>query len=96
MKHVLDDKRPNPVTQRIMNWTDVVVILGTGIFPRAYMPTHIWDFEDPTTKSIDQVRELRDEIRSSVEQLISEIKISDLKVLQMSQIVPPHLEPVWN
>ena len=53
-------KRPRPITQELMNWANMVIILGTGIFPQAFAPTHIWNFEDPTVKSIDDVRGLRD------------------------------------
>ncbi len=71
-------KRPRPITQQLMNWADVIVLIGTGIFPHAFAPTQVWNFDDPTGKSIDQVRRLRDEIRVSVENLLGEIEMQEL------------------
>jgi arsenate reductase len=87
-------KRPRPITQELMNWADIVVILGTGIFPRAFSPTAIWNFEDPTGKSIEQVRFLRDEIRTSVENLLAEIQTQELDQA-LNQIFPSTLQKAW-
>jgi arsenate reductase (thioredoxin) len=84
----LHTRHPRPISQYLMNWADIVVILGTGIFPRAFAPTFIWDFEDPTGKSIDEVRALREKIRRSVEGLIYEIREEERRRLELNQIVP--------
>ena len=88
-------KRPQPISQQLMNWADIVVILGTGIYPRAFTPTHIWDFEDPMGKPIEKVRILRDEIRSSVEGLLLEIFRQDLALVDLNQILPAYLQQAW-
>lgn len=90
----IKNKRPHPITQQLMNWADVIVILGTGIFPKAFAPTHIWKIEDPTGKSIEQVRFLRDEIRTSVENLLAEIQTQEL-VLAIDQVFPKPLQKIW-
>jgi arsenate reductase len=87
-------KRPHAISQQLMNWADILVILGTGIFPQALTPTHIWKFEDPTGKSIDEVRILRDGIRSSVEGLIVEIQKNDLEQIDLNQIYPNYLQQI--
>jgi arsenate reductase len=87
-------KRPRPITQDLMNWADTVVILGTGIFPQAFAPTHIWKFEDPTGKSIDDVRGLRDAIRTSIESLLFEIQEQEID-FAINQIFPTPLQEAW-
>jgi protein-tyrosine-phosphatase len=88
-------KRPHPITQELMNWADMIVILGTGIFPQAFAPTHIWKFEDPTGKSIDDVRRLRDAIRISIESLLFEIQDQKLE-FAINQVFPTPLQEAWT
>lgn len=90
----LRHKRPRPVTQALMNWADIVVVLGTGIFPRAFTPTFVWNFEDPTGKSLDEVRRLRDEIRAHVEGLIVDLQQQELVTVEMHSILPSYLQQV--
>ncbi len=98
MKEVQIDirhKRPRPITQQLMNWADVIVLLGTGIFPHAFAPTHVWKFDDPTGKSIDQVRALRDKIRTSVENLLVDLQMQDVDYA-IDQIFPTPLQELWS
>lgn len=88
-------RRPHPICQELMNWADTIVILGTGIFPNALAPTHIWKFEDPTGKSIDQVRLLRDNIRASVAKLIVELAEQELDIA-INQVFPMPLQQAWT
>lgn len=88
-------KRPRAITQALMNWADIVVVLGTGIFPHAFAPTQVWNFQDPTGKSLDEVRRLRDEIRVKVENLIVELQRQELDNLEMNQILPTYLQ-MWQ
>lgn len=87
-------KRPRAITQALMNWADIVVVLGTGIFPRAFTPTFVWNFEDPTGKSLDEVRRLRDEIRANVESLIVDLQQQELVASEMHSILPPYLQQI--
>jgi len=64
---------PKAVTQQMLDQADIIVLLGKGIYPRAFAPTLIWDFEDATGKSLDEVRELRNQICQSILALLSEI-----------------------
>ena len=88
-------KRPRPVTQHLMNWADIVVVIGSGIFPQAFAPTYIWKFQDPTGKSLDQVRSLRDDIRVTVENLLAEIETEEIEQA-VDQILLPPLQLGWN
>ena len=71
------------------------VRFGSGIFPHAFAPTHVWKFDDPTDKSIDQVRALRDDIRTSVENLIAEIEKEETN-LALDQIILTPMQLGWN
>ncbi len=79
-------KRPRAITQALMNWADIVVVLGTGIFPHAFAPTQVWDFQDPTGKSLDEVRRLRDEIRVKVENLLVELQQQEKNNVEIKQL----------
>ncbi|HEY4975961.1 MAG TPA: arsenate reductase ArsC [Gaiellaceae bacterium] len=56
-------------------WADVVVTMGCGdacpvILGKRYID---WNLEDPKGKSIERVREIRDEIGARVEQLLADL-----------------------
>lgn len=89
-------KRPRPVTQGLMNWADHVIILGTGIFPRAFAPTQIWNVEDPTGKSIEQVLILRNQIREKVERLLCELEAEEWQIDWSSSHVTTWLPQAAN
>ncbi len=73
----LRDHMPKPVTQRMLDQADLVVYMGTGIYPRVHNSIRVWDSQDPAGKSIDQLRQLRDQICRRVEQLIAEMTRED-------------------
>jgi len=84
-------KRPRAITQASMNWADIVVVLGAGIFPRAFAPTFIWNFDDPTGRPLDEVRRLRDEIRASVESLLIDLQQQELSMVDLNSFLPAYL-----
>jgi arsenate reductase len=56
-------------------WADVVVTMGCGdacpvILGKRYID---WNLEDPKGKSIERVREIRDEIAARVERLLADL-----------------------
>ena len=66
---------PKPLTDVAVRAADVVVTMGCGdacpIYPgRRYLD---WEIEDPVGKSIDRVREIRDDIESRVRGLLAEL-----------------------
>jgi arsenate reductase (thioredoxin) len=89
---------PKSITPGLLNRADIVVIMGTGIFPRAGVPTREWNFEDPTGKPIDDVRKLRDQICQRVDKLVSELMADELIPLEpeWNELVLRNLERVWN
>jgi arsenate reductase (thioredoxin) len=71
----LGDKQPRRLEQRDTEWADVVVTMGCGdecpyVPGKRYVD---WELEDPAGKPIEDVREIRDEIRRRVDALIAEL-----------------------
>ena len=68
---------PQPWADEIISAADVVVTMGCGdacpIFPgKRYLD---WELEDPSGKSIDEVRPIRDDLEQRVRALMSELKV---------------------
>jgi len=68
--------KPKLLTFQMAQDADLVVTMGCndqGICPGPFFkPTVDWKLEDPKGKPIEKVREIRDEIESSVQKLIVE------------------------
>ena len=67
--------KPKMISQEMANHADLIVTMGCGgsdfcIGP-FFKETVDWALEDPKGKSIDKVREIRDEIERRVQSLIS-------------------------
>lgn len=65
------ERRPKPIDDEDVRWADVVVAMGCGdvcpVFPgKRYVD---WNLPDPIAMSLDEVRELRDEIARLVAEL---------------------------
>ena len=71
----LRDRRPQRLTREDAEWADVVVTMGCGdacpyIPGKRYID---WDLPDPKGQDVDQVRAIRDDIRSRVAMLVDEL-----------------------
>jgi protein-tyrosine-phosphatase len=71
----LSERRPRRIEQDDAEWADVVVTMGCGdvcpVLPgKSYVD---WGLEDPAGKSMERVRELRDEIEVRVADLAREL-----------------------
>jgi protein-tyrosine-phosphatase len=66
---------PKPWTDEFLGAADVVVTMGCGdacpLVPGKRYED--WDLEDPTNKTLEQVRPIRDAVKNQVEILLSEI-----------------------
>jgi len=66
---------PKVLTTEAVRESDVVITMGCGdvcpIFPGKRYED--WELDDPAGQGIEAVRPIRDEIRSRVEQLVSEL-----------------------
>jgi protein-tyrosine-phosphatase len=71
----LADRKPRPLTRELAEWADVVVTMGCGdecpyIPGKRYLD---WELIDPKGRSLDEVRETRDEIERRVLGLLDEL-----------------------
>lgn len=67
---------PSLLTPRLLDWADRVITMGCRVAqacPATFAETEDWAIEDPTDKSIEKIREIRDEIQSQVMRLLEEI-----------------------
>jgi arsenate reductase (thioredoxin) len=68
--------KPKLLTFQMAQESDLIVTMGCndqGICPGPFFkPTIDWKLEDPKDKSIEKVREIRDEIERKVQRLIEE------------------------
>jgi len=67
---------PKKITLQMVEGSDRVVIMGCGsenACPATFVPTEDWGLDDPKGQSIDKVREIRDEIKRRVEELVLQI-----------------------
>ncbi|MGA7270775.1 MAG: arsenate reductase ArsC, partial [Acidimicrobiia bacterium] len=74
----IGDEFPQPWTDEIVRAVDVVVTMGCGdacpVFPgKRYVD---WELPDPAGKSLEEVRPIRDDIRSRVEGLLVELGVA--------------------
>lgn len=68
----ITNRRPKSLTLKMMEEADVVVTMGCGAEVCPVIPKRVeeWKIEDPAEKSMDEFREVRNEIRERVERLI--------------------------
>jgi len=71
----LSEEFPKPMTDEVVRAADAVITMGCGdacpLYPgKLYRD---WDVDDPTEKSIDEVRRIRDDIDARVRALIREL-----------------------
>jgi len=71
----LADRTPRALDMDLAHWADVVVTMGCGdacpyIPGKRYLD---WDLPDPSGRPVDEVRAIRDDIRSRVGALVEEL-----------------------
>jgi len=72
----ISDAEPKRLTADLVEEADIVVTLGCGENVCPIVPKEVfkWDLEDPSGKPLERVREIRDQIRENVLQLIDKIR----------------------
>jgi arsenate reductase (thioredoxin) len=76
----ISGERPKRLSDESVSAADVVVTMGCGdacpVFPgKRYLD---WELDDPSGKSLDEVRPIRDEIDRRVQALLAELVPSDV------------------
>jgi len=64
---------PKAVNQQMLSESDLVVMMGPDVYPRAFAPDRTWDFLDPTGQSVVHYRVQRDAIRRAVQEFIADL-----------------------
>jgi len=65
--------RPKALTMEMLEQADRVVTMGCGaegVCPASFVETEDWQLEDPKGKSLEEVRRIRDEIKTRVTRLL--------------------------
>ena len=73
----ISDATPSSWTDEILGSADVIVTMGCGdscpfIPGKRYLD---WELDDPSGKSVDEVREIRDQIELRVRRLMTELGV---------------------
>jgi arsenate reductase (thioredoxin) len=72
----ISENKPKLITAKMAMDSDLIVTMGCndqGICPGPFFkPTIEWHLEDPKGKSIEKVREIRDQIERQVQELIKD------------------------
>lgn len=71
----LSDRKPRGLTDELGRWADVVITMGCGdscpVIPgKRYID---WNLRDPSGLSLDEVREIRNEIEGRVSELVKDL-----------------------
>lgn len=73
----MSNQSPKLLTQELADQADRVITMGCGVdaasCPARFMVTEDWSLDDPAGQPIEKVREIRDQIRTRVEDLLSEL-----------------------
>ena len=74
----LSQEFPKPLTDEVVRASDVVITMGCGdacpVYPgKRYLD---WELDDPAGQPVAKVRQIRDEIRTRVEALLSELGVA--------------------
>ena len=69
-------RKPKLLTLKMLEDADRVITMGCGVegvCPASFVSTEDWQLEDPEGKTIERVRQIRDEVKARVEGLIKEL-----------------------
>ena len=73
-------RKPKLLTVEMLEDVDKVITMGCGVegaCPASFVPTEDWQLEDPAGKPLEQVRQIRDEVKAMVKGLIRELGIGE-------------------
>lgn len=71
----ISGNEPKKMTLEMVERSDRIITMGCGAenaCPATFVPAEDWGLEDPKGQSIDKVREIRDEIKRRVEEMVSQ------------------------
>jgi arsenate reductase len=72
----IGNQKPKSLTLEMMESADRVITMGCNVAetcPASFIPTEDWELDDPEGKSIEETRQIRDQIKRRVEVLVKEL-----------------------
>ncbi len=69
----ISHQKPKLLTLEMLEGVERVITMGCGVegvCPASFVPTEDWELEDPEDKPIEKVRQIRDEIKAKVDELV--------------------------
>ncbi len=72
----ISKQMPKQLTIETTENADLVITMGCNVeetCPAGFIPTVDWNLNDPQGKSLEEVRQIRDEIKAKVEELVSQV-----------------------
>jgi arsenate reductase (thioredoxin) len=72
----IGEQKPKLLTLGILESADRVITMGCNVAevcPASFVPTEDWELDDPEGKSIEEVRQIRDQIKARVKALYKEL-----------------------
>lgn len=73
----ISDRKPNRLTPEMVEQADIVITMGCDVeeYPVTPKRSETWDIEDPFGQPIEKFREVRDDIRKRVEELVQKLSL---------------------
>lgn len=68
--------KPKMLTFEMLGHADRVITMGCSVeqaCPASFVPTEEWQLDDPEGKPIEQVRQIRDEVKARIKGLVTEL-----------------------
>ena len=72
----IGNQKPKSLTLEMMESADRVITMCCNVAetcPASFIPTEDWELDDPEGKSIEETRQIRDQIKTKVEVLVKEL-----------------------
>jgi len=75
----ISENKPKALTIDLVEKADKMITMGCGaetegVCPAGFIETEDWKLDDPKDKPIEDVRRIRDEVKSRVEGLLEELR----------------------
>jgi len=80
----ISGNKPKALNMEMVEKADRMITMGCGaeaeaVCPASFIETEDWTLEDPKGETIEQVREIRDEIKERVIRLLAELRYGDVR-----------------
>lgn len=72
----IGEQKPKLLTLEMLESADRVITMGckvAEVCPASFVPADDWELDDPEDKSIEEVRQIRDQIKEKVEVLVKDL-----------------------